>query len=218
MNGYECIQCQLRPGGLELTDHALSLCEINTGTSLLDIGCGRGDSLAYIRQKYDCTVCGLEPEPSLLAQAKKANPGITFRQAFADNIPFPEHCFDFILAECVVSLFDSPQICLKEIRRVLKPKGRLIMTDIYTRSNESAEAHGLLRHIYSQSQFIALFNEAGFQPVVFEDHSDCLKQMLGQLTLEQGAVAAYEAIGADCRAMKSMKLGYFLFIAERQDR
>lgn len=212
MNSYDCTLRQLRPGGLELTEHALSQCKINESSILLDVGCGKGESIHYMSNKFNCTVFGIEPEPSLFANAKAANPDVFIQRASAENIPFPEHYFDFVLMECVASLFESPEVSLIEIRRVLKSNGVLVITDIYSKV-ESFRGEGLLRNLYSRNQIDQILNKTGFEISIFEDHSRYLKQMMCQLILERGAKEFYQVIGIDRCRMKIFQPGYFLIIA-----
>lgn len=65
----------LRPGGLELTRHALSFVPVEPESRLVDIGCGNGESLAMIREEYGCQVAAIEPDTKRRAQALANNPG-----------------------------------------------------------------------------------------------------------------------------------------------
>ena len=142
-----------RPGGISLTLHALSFSSINTNSRLLDIGCGHGESLSLIKEKYACHVAGIEPDEQRHKQAVGANLHTMIKQAYAEDIPFTDSSFDIVLSECAASLFTDPQKAFKEISRVLADRGVLILTDVYVKEGAGFEGNGILRYLYTKEQF-----------------------------------------------------------------
>lgn len=208
----------LRPGGLELTLHALSFSHIDQFSRILDLGCGNGESLALIRQKYDCFVAGLEPDQERLCRARIANPGVEISSAHAEDIPFAEDSFDIVLSECAFSLFSQPSIALTEISRVLAANGSLILTDVYAKNCGDISGAGLLRHLYTIDEFTALLGEAGFSVSNWQDCANILKTMLAQLILEYGAAEAYKMVGLDQCRLRAANVGYLLLVAKKENR
>jgi len=65
-------------------------------------------------------------------RAKQAGVSIRFKQSDVKQLPFANNELDAVLAECTFSLFRQQQQVLEEIRRVLKPGGKLAITDMAT--------------------------------------------------------------------------------------
>ena len=204
----------LRPGGLELTRHALSFAAVDEETRLLDIGCGQGESLAMIRAEFGCQVMGIEPDERRQRQAAAANLGSEIVLARAEQLPFADASFDLVLAECSVSLFEQPDSALAEMRRVLTPGGKLLLTDTYARGASGVCGQGMVRRLYSIGEFRALLAGAGFTVLHGEDCGEILKTMLGQLILDYGKDEAYRRLGLNRCALKEADAGYLLLIAE----
>lgn len=204
----------LRPGGLELTRHALSFAALTAESRVLDLGCGRGETLALLRGEYGCWVAAVEPDQQRRAQAEANNPGVEIAAAAAEQLPFADDGFDLALAECSVSLFSQPQAALAEIKRVLIPAGRLIITDVYARQEAGWNGEGMIRRLYTLKQFRSLLSGAGFNVRHGEDCSSLLKTMLGQMILDYGREEAYRRLGLDSCALRQAGAGYLLLVAE----
>ena len=100
------------PGGLKLTKRILSREYIDQETSILDVGCGTGQTSAYIGEKYQCSVTSLDSNNTMLMKAKQRflslKLPINSVYGSAENLPFPEGLFDFVLSESVTSFTDVP--------------------------------------------------------------------------------------------------------------
>lgn len=95
---------------------------------VLEIGFGTGANLPYYGDSAE--VVGVEPDPFMLRRAREklarlGNPRIELRQAGAQELPFAEHTFDHVVSTLVLCTVADPRRALAEIRRVLKPDGRL---------------------------------------------------------------------------------------------
>lgn len=207
---------QLRPGGLDLTSHALSYIKINVNSRLLDIGCGNGESIAFIREKFACYTAGLEPEEQRRVQAIKNNPHCDIKGACAESIPFDDNSFDIVLCECIVSLFTDPSLAFKEIRRVLDDDGIIILTDVYAQGASCASGEGIVRHLYTKRQIINMLEVEGFDVRNWQDCGNIFKNMLGQMILDHGIDKTYQLMGLDKCALKKAQAGYILLIADRR--
>lgn len=204
----------LRPGGLELTRHALSFVPVEPESRLVDIGCGNGESLAMIREEYGCQVAAIEPDTKRRAQALANNPGVEIALASAEDLPFEAATFDIALAECSVSLFMQPAVALNEIHRVLMPGGKLIITDTYARNAVGICGEGMIRQLYSVNQFRSMLTAASFNLMHAEDCGEILKTMLGQMILDYGKDEAYRRLGLDRCALRQAGAGYLLLVSE----
>ncbi len=165
------------PGGLKLTKRILSREYINQETSILDVGCGTGQTSAYIAEKYRCSVTSLDSNNTMLMKAKQRflslKLPINSVYGSAENLPFPDGLFDFILSESVTSFTDVP-LALREFTRVLKPKGVLLAIEMVLEDLPSKEEVKRTLDFYGVSQFFTesqwhnLFKMAGFKQIGVE--------------------------------------------------
>jgi ubiquinone/menaquinone biosynthesis C-methylase UbiE len=152
----------------------LQLVDIKDGESILDVGCGTG-TLAIAAKRHvgqSGAVYGVDASPQMLARAekkaRKANVEVLFRHGLAEALPFQESFFD--AAFSTVMLHHLPaktrRECAVEIRRVLKPRGRVLAVDF---ERFSSQKRTFLSHFHrphghvTRSDIIALLNEAGFE-------------------------------------------------------
>lgn len=94
---------------------------------VLDGGCAFGYGTAPLAVKAK-VVCGCDPSPELIAQARKNCPGIQFEVCPLEKTPYANESFDAIILTDVLEHVADEQAALNEMFRVLKPGGRLIIT------------------------------------------------------------------------------------------
>lgn len=113
-----------------------SLGEIHQGEMVLDVGCGAGvDSIiAGLIVGPEGSVDGVDIVPEIIARAEK-NLGlaklnnVNFHTTTGEKLPFGDSTFDVIISNGVINLIPDKESILKEISRVLKPEGRLMLAD-----------------------------------------------------------------------------------------
>lgn len=150
----------------------LKLARIASGESVLDVGCGTG-TLAIAAKRLvgpAGTVHGVDASPEMLARAeRKARKGgceVFFRKSVVEALPFADAEFDLVLSS--VMLHHLPLKarlqCASEIRRVLKPQGRVLVVDF---EGFSDQRRGLLSHFHRPhghvrvQDIIVLLNKSG---------------------------------------------------------
>lgn len=97
------------------------------GVRLLDVGCGTGYHLARYRDR-GFEISGVDGSADMLTHARAANPGIDFKQADVDKLPYPDASFDLVLSVEVYRYLPDIGPCTREIARVLKPGGVALVT------------------------------------------------------------------------------------------
>jgi len=165
------------PGGLKLTKRILSREYIDQETSILDVGCGTGQTSAYIAEKYRCPVTSLDSNTTMLLKAKQRFSSlqlpINVVQGSAESLPFIDRSFDFILSESVTS-FTNVSSTIMEFKRVLKTNGVLLAIEMVLEDSLSQEDLNTMVDFYgvsqllTQSEWYNLFHKAGFKQITVE--------------------------------------------------
>lgn len=165
------------PGGLQLTKSILSREYIDQEKSILDVGCGTGQTSAYIAEKYRCSVTSLDSNNTMLKKAKQRfsslHLSINVMYGSVENLPFIDGLFDFILSESVTS-FTDVSLTIQEFKRVLKPNGVLLAIEMVLEDSFSEEELKTMVDFYGVSQLLTesewhnLFQKAGFKQISVE--------------------------------------------------
>ncbi|MFQ4138028.1 class I SAM-dependent methyltransferase [Nodosilinea sp. PGN35] len=107
--------------------------KIQPSETVLDIACGTGEFERMLLANHPTqTMVGLDLSSEMLtvAQAKlKDYPTVTFHQSSVTAIPTADDFFDVVVCANAFHYFDAPLAALAEMRRVLKPSGRIVILD-----------------------------------------------------------------------------------------
>ena len=97
----------------------------------LEIGIGTGKTIPYYPPEVNLTAIDFSPEMLKRAKKKfaKAPYQVKFLEMDAQHLDFPDNSFDTVVTSCVFCSVPDPVQGLKEIRRVLKPGGQLLMLE-----------------------------------------------------------------------------------------
>jgi len=112
------------------------------GGDVLEIGGGTGANLAYYRPAVTSLTL-TEPDPSMLKRlerhANAATPSAMVLRAPAEDLPFDDGTFDVVVSTLVLCGVDDQPRAIREIRRVMRPDGRLLFLE-HVRASEPAAA------------------------------------------------------------------------------
>jgi SAM-dependent methyltransferase len=115
----------IHPGGdAELSRQALYLRKVAGDPLLLEVGCGSGEWLAYMRG-LGWRVEGVEPDPKAVETARSR--GLNVQRGRLAEQRYPDEYADVICMVHVIEHMHEPLDTLRECRRVLKPNGRLLI-------------------------------------------------------------------------------------------
>lgn len=155
--------------------------EVPEGATVLDVGCGYGATALFLAAERGCTVTGInisEKELELARErADEAGLGdqVSFRYGDFHDIPFPDGSFDVVWSQEAFLHGVGKQTILEECHRVLRPSGRLVISDLVARAHLSEEerariyARLRLREMWSAEQYVAGLQAAGFSVVDSDD-------------------------------------------------
>jgi SAM-dependent methyltransferase len=105
----------------------LDAAEVNAGTRLLDVGTGTG-TVAALACARAAQVTAIDAEPSMLTLARRHAPAANVRHAILPDLPFSDDHFDSAVANFVINHVGDPLATLIELRRVVRPGGRIAVT------------------------------------------------------------------------------------------
>jgi ubiquinone/menaquinone biosynthesis C-methylase UbiE len=144
---------------------------------LLDVGCGTGALLRHLSLAHPAArLAGVDPVPEMLAMARcRLPPPIQLTAGWAEQLPFASGSFDVVVSCNAFHYIRQPVSALREMSRVLRPGGQLVITDwcddylacrvcdLYLRLFSRAHFR-----IYRQSECLRLLREAGHGEVDVE--------------------------------------------------
>ena len=178
--GYTDEQRAAIPVGADLglgCGNPLAHAGVAKGETVLDLGSGAGiDAFLAARETGPSGhVIGVDMTPAMLsrARANAAKHGfgnVEFRLAEIENLPVADGTVDLVISNCVVNLSpDKPRV-FREALRVLRPGGRMVVSDIVLVSElpesvrESVEAYvGCVAGASMKSDYVGMIREAGFE-------------------------------------------------------
>lgn len=200
------------PGGLSLTKRLLAQEEIDKTKTILDAGCGTGQTSAFISEEYLCHVTSLDCNKVMLEKARERflslQLPITVKQGSTENLPFDKESFDFILSESVTT-FTDVSLSIQEFNRVLKPNGVLLAIEMVQEKPIAESKLTSLLHFYgipqllTESDWCDSFKRFGFQHV----HVEKGMQQMDEINLE---------LGADFALSENMDSEYFEILEMHQ--
>lgn len=139
---------------------------------ILEIGCGNGVGTKLIKKHFapkKIHAIDLDAKMITLAKQKNQNSSNTFQVADATLLPFKDNSFDAIVDFGVIHHIPNWKDALKEMKRVLKPNGELIIEDLSIDTFSTIIGRFLkliLKHpyddMYTQKEFVDALKDIGF--------------------------------------------------------
>ncbi|GGK15568.1 hypothetical protein GCM10008955_06210 [Deinococcus malanensis] len=135
---------------------------------ILEVGFGTGRTLAHLSGQTQCgAVAGIDPSGLIVAQAGRRCRRWIRRgraeviQGDVSDLPYTDSRFDAVLSVNTIYFWPDPQQAIKEIHRVLKPGGRLLLGYHTAETMEDLQAHGF--RLYTDLQIMTLLTAGGFE-------------------------------------------------------
>lgn len=232
------------PGGLALTERLGELLGLRPGKRVLDVAAGKGTSAIFLAKRFGCEVVGVDysarnaVEASGTAKEAGVAELVRFRQGDAERLPFEDGEFDAVVCECAYCTFPDKAVAAREFHRVLRPGGRIGLSDLTRTEELPLELQTLLAWVAclgdarSVGEYAGHLGTAGLMQLSVEPHDEALGEMvrdvrakllgaelmskLGKLTLPVGDLdQAKQMARAATSAVEQGRLGYALLIAVR---
>lgn len=164
----------------------VSIASLKAGETVLDLGSGGGiDCFLAARQVGESGyVIGVDMTPEMLAKANanKVKMGVNnveFRKGQIESLPVTDNTVDVIMSNCVINLSPDKDSVFREAFRVLKPGGRISVSDIVTEGEFSAELRAdteqwaeCVTGAIDVKEYTGKMREAGFTNIQVVDKSD----------------------------------------------
>ncbi|ACS78921.1 DUF5714 domain-containing protein [Maridesulfovibrio salexigens] len=157
---------------------------ISEGEHVVDLGSGRGIE-CFIAAKQvgpNGKVTGVDMLEPMLAHARKGQAAVAeslgydnmdFRKGYLETLPIEENSADLLLSNCVLNLSTDKRLTFSEMFRVLKPGGRLTISDVVCETEPGPEIrnddtlHGeCIAGAQTQKNLCGLLEEAGFESLI----------------------------------------------------
>lgn len=235
------------PGGLRLTARLGEHLGLSSGVRVLDVASGKGESANFLAAQFGCQVVGVDfgrsnvREANSNATAAQVAHLVSFVEGDAERLDFPDASFDAVICECSFCTFPDKHGAACEFARVLRPGGRVGMSDLTRSGPLNQDLEGLLAWIACIADARPVEEYAGYLEAAeldvktIEHHNNALAQMARDI---QGKLLGVELMvklkkvelpGADFEQAKQLAraaanaiqqglLGYSLIVAQSRTR
>jgi arsenite methyltransferase len=227
--GYTDNELQAVPEGANLglgCGNPVAFASLREGETIIDLGSGAGFDCFLAAQKVgeNGKVIGVDMTPAMIQKAKenaiKGNyHNIEFRLGEIENLPVADNSADIIISNCVINLSPEKGRVFQEAFRVLKPGGRMMVSDIVLLKElpnvikNSVEGYiGCLSGAIMKEEYLGSIRAAGFQevtileetpfPIDYMANDPTAKAVLGGLQLPfekaneiEGSVSSIKVYG-----------------------
>jgi arsenite methyltransferase len=232
------------PGGLALTRRLANALGLRSGHRVADIASGPGATACTLATEYDVMVDGVDLGESTVERARAAaeqaglSDKVRFHLGDAERLPLPDDTFDALVCECAFCTFPDKATAAAEFARVLRPGGRVGITDVTVAGTGLPEELTTLaawvacvadaRSVHEYTEILA---GAGLRTTRAEPHDDAIARMIDQVearirllrmsaadrlaaaSVDTDAVLHYTALAK--QAVADGLIGYALLIAEK---
>ncbi|MFW9919278.1 MAG: arsenite methyltransferase [Candidatus Thorarchaeota archaeon] len=154
----------------------IALASLNEGETVLDLGSGAGLDAYFAAQKVGPTgkVIGVDMTPEMLEKARKnaeemGMSNIEFREGDIEDLPVEDNSVDVIISNCVINLAPDKAKVFREAFRVLKPGGRVMVSDVVLNReltdeirNDIANYTGCIGGAIPEHDYLQKMKDAGF--------------------------------------------------------
>ncbi|HEU0021771.1 MAG TPA: class I SAM-dependent methyltransferase [Dehalococcoidia bacterium] len=212
---------------------------IGSSSRVLDLGCGNGNTAAWLSRSTGCRVTGIDLSGVRVENARSAarelppeiGALLEFRKASATSLPFDDHSFTHVWSQATIYHVPEKLQALAQAYRTLEPDGLFVFDDlIKPRPDISAAAH---QYVYQRLLFDTPFSFAsyqdalkgvGFQVLEAHDLSQHLKQSyqcLGRMALDrsEGEADRFQQLSFAyqqmVKAIEQRELGWAMYLCRK---
>lgn len=184
----------------------IAIAELQPGQTVLDLGSGGGIDCFLAAQRVGETgrVIGVDMTEAMLEKAnrnkeKVAATNVEFRQGHIEKLPVDANTVDVIISNCVINLSPDKTAVFREAYRVLKPGGRVAVSDMVTQGQftpaermDMSRWAGCITGAEDVADYVAWMQAAGFTDISIRDKADPTLE-LAALARDEGAARLFSA-------------------------
>ncbi|MEM3640303.1 MAG: methyltransferase domain-containing protein [Candidatus Bathyarchaeia archaeon] len=186
------------PGGIETTDKVIEEAGISENSTVLDVASGPGDTAIYLAATLGSSVLGIDLSRKMvdyahsLVKGVELNHQVKFVVADAEKIPFKDNIFDAAISECSLCLVPNMLKTLSEMKRVIKPETKVVVSDVVLIENLSAELNNFLSYASciagakTLDEYVSQFKKAGFTEIKTLNLSPYVIKQIHQFLHDRG--------------------------------
>jgi arsenite methyltransferase len=215
--GYSRGELDSVPEGANLNlgcGNPVALASLKEGETVIDLGSGGGLDCFLATKKVGATgkVIGVDMTPEMLERArsnaqKRGYENVEFRLGEIENLPVADNVADVVISNCVINLSPDKQRVFAEVFRVLKPGGRMMISDLVLLKalpevvKKSVEAYvGCIAGAEMKTEYIEQIKHAGFQQVKIVEEAHLPDEMLD----DSSAVALMKEYNLDKKSVQEI--------------
>ena len=169
--------------GREATRELARLADLTPGTAVLDLGCALGGPARLLAAEFDCRVTGLDVMEEYIEAAEMLTrmaglaERVTFRAGNMLEMPFDDESFDAVWSQHTFMNIEDKAHLFGEIRRVLRPGGRLIFYEVMSGGHSPIHypvqwaSDASIDFLVPEEQMIHRIEDAGFEKIHWQDVS-----------------------------------------------
>lgn len=178
------------PGGLRLTRRLGELVDLKSGRRVLDVASGKGESAVFLARQFGCEVTGIDfgaenaAEATARAKAEDLADRVRFATGDAEKLEAPDGWFDAVICECAFCTFPDKRAAAAEFARVLRPGGRVGLSDLTRSAPLPSELESLLAWVaciadaLPAKEYVSFLEDAGFAATCVEPRDEALAEMV----------------------------------------
>ncbi len=232
------------PGGLALTRRLADLLHLRAGQRVIDVAAGPGATTRLLAAEFGVTVDAVDLGVSTVEKARARTQAaglassVRHHAGDAERIPLPGNVFDAALCECAFCTFPDKATAAAEFARVLRPGGRVGITDVTIAEKGLPEELttvaawvACIADARPLAEYSAILAGAGLRTVHTERHDAAIARMIDEIDarlrmvgmtaparladagVDVAAVHRYAALAR--RAVADGLIGYVLLVAEK---
>lgn len=225
--GYTEEELEAVPRGANLglgCGNPVALASLKEGETVLDLGSGAGFDCFLAANRVGGTgrVIGIDMTPEMIEKAREnAELGgyrnVEFRLGEIEYLPVADNSVDVVISNCVINLAPDKRRAFEEAFRVLRPGGRLMVSDIVLLKELPAEVResvaayiGCLAGAMMRDDYLGVIRAAGFQEISVADELpfpiDCMTKDLAAKAISEGPKASPETSRDFASSVISIKI------------
>lgn len=178
--GYSKGELQRVPAGADLglgCGNPTALASLKKGEIVLDLGSGAGLDAFLAAKKVGPSgrVIGVDMTPEMVEKARANSEGysnVEFRLGEIEHLPLPDSSVDVIISNCVINLSPDKQQAYSEAYRVLRPGGRMLISDIVLKGELPAAVRkdpdswsACIAGALQKEEYLEIIRKAGFSEI-----------------------------------------------------